>query len=188
MVKYGLDYTRCRWILPLLVGLAMIFGIIALAGWGWMTTQTFPYTRRASLWSICFMEEGWVCRSLMTYAWGRAAAGTFLCGFVLVVICFALAIIAFAIDTLRFNFIRGIGGLLFVAAVFSLMGLVIYPVMFNRYLPATAGAVTQLDWSYGFGWTMCIMAICLGFFFCCLPLYEDHILGNVKPYYYPDMI
>lgn len=48
-------------------------------------------------------------------AWGRGAAGTFLVGFVLIVICFALSIIAFAIPTLRFNFIRGIGGLCFLS-------------------------------------------------------------------------
>ncbi|XP_054830172.1 p53 apoptosis effector related to PMP-22-like [Eublepharis macularius] len=186
MVKYGLDYTRCRWILPLLLGLAMIFGIIALAGWCWITSQTYPPTRRASLWNMCYLDDG-TCMSLMNYAWGRAAAGTFLVGFVLVCICFALSIIAFAIPTLRFNFIRGIGGLCFVAAVFSLMGLVIYAVMCTKQFPAPSNMVYQFDWSYGFGWTMCIMAIGLGFFFCCLPLYEDHILGNVKPYYYPDI-
>ncbi|XP_061479949.1 p53 apoptosis effector related to PMP-22-like isoform X3 [Rhineura floridana] len=119
-------------------------------------------------------------------AWGRGAAATFLVGFIIVCICFALSIIAFAIPTLRFNFIRGIGGLLFVAAVFSLMGLIIYPVMFSRYISFPAGSMAEFGWAYGFGWTMCLMAIGLGFFFCCLPLYEDHILGNVKPYYYGD--
>lgn len=46
--------------------------------------------------------------------WGRAAAATYLVGFVILVICFALAVIAFSIEILRFNFVRGIGGLLFV--------------------------------------------------------------------------
>lgn len=46
--------------------------------------------------------------------WGRAAAGTYLVGFVILCICFCLAVIAFSIDILRFNFVRGIGGLLFV--------------------------------------------------------------------------
>lgn len=46
--------------------------------------------------------------------WGRAAAATYLVGFVILVICFALAVIAFSVEILRFNFVRGIGGLLFV--------------------------------------------------------------------------
>uniref|UniRef100_A0A8D0B1A2 P53 apoptosis effector related to PMP-22 n=1 Tax=Salvator merianae TaxID=96440 RepID=A0A8D0B1A2_SALMN len=180
MVKYGLDYTRCRWILPLLLGLAMIFGIISLAGWGWVTSQSWPYSARSSLWRLCYSDDDGLCRSLTDYAWGRAASLTFLLAFILVVICFALAIIAFAIPTLRFNFIRGIGGLLFVAAAFGICGLVIYPVKMAQLVPADG--MLQLGWAYGFGWTMTLMAIGLGFFFCCLPLYEDHILGNVKPY------
>ncbi|XP_075353472.1 p53 apoptosis effector related to PMP-22-like isoform X2 [Mycteria americana] len=119
---------------------------------------------------------------LRNLTWGRAAAATYLVGFILLVICFALAIIAFAIDTLRFNFIRGIGGLLFVAAVFSIMGLVIYPVKFSTEIEMTG--INMFSWAYGFGWTTAIMEICLGFFFCCLPNYEDQILGNVKPTYF----
>lgn len=46
--------------------------------------------------------------------WGRAAAATYLVGFVILCICFCLAVIAFSIEILRFNFVRGIGGLLFV--------------------------------------------------------------------------
>uniref|UniRef100_A0A669P4Z2 p53 apoptosis effector related to PMP-22 n=2 Tax=Phasianus colchicus TaxID=9054 RepID=A0A669P4Z2_PHACC len=185
MVKYGLDYTRCRWILPLLLGIGVIFGIIALAGRGWLESQTLPYVHQASLWESCSRpSQGgeWNCESLMGYAWGRAAAATYLVGFILLVICFALAIIAFAIDTLRFNFIRGIGGLLFVAAVFSVMGLVIYPVKFSSEIEMTG--INMFSWAYGFGWTTAIMEICLGFFFCCLPNYEDQILGNVKPTYF----
>ncbi|XP_051470646.1 p53 apoptosis effector related to PMP-22-like [Apus apus] len=185
MVKYGLDYTRCRWILPLLLGIGVIFGIIALAGRGWLESQTLPYVHQASLWESCRrLGQGgdWSCESLMNYAWGRAAAATYLVGFLLLVICFALAIIAFAIDTLRFNFIRGIGGLLFVAAVFSIMGLVIYPVKFSTEIDMTG--INMFSWAYGFGWTTAIMEICLGFFFCCLPNYEDQILGNVKPTYF----
>ncbi|XP_062981775.1 p53 apoptosis effector related to PMP-22-like [Elgaria multicarinata webbii] len=187
MVKYGLDYTRCRWILPLLLGLAMIFGIIALLGWGWIYSQTLPRTVQGSLWRLCNVQNEGDCMSLMDFAWGRGAAGTFLVGFVLIVICFALSIIAFAIRTLRFNFLRGIGGLCFVAAVFSLMGLIIYPVMISKEVILPVNTVNEFGWSYGFGWTMCLMAIGLGFFFCCIPLYEDHILGNVKPYYYPNL-
>ncbi|NWR75046.1 PERP protein, partial [Centropus bengalensis] len=185
MVKYGLDYTRCRWILPLLLGIGVIFGIIALAGRGWLESQTLPYVNQASLWESCTRpDQGgqWTCDSLMNYAWGRAAAATYLVGFLLLVLCFALAIIAFAIPTLRFNFIRGIGGLLFLAAVFSIMGLVIYPVKFTSEMRLRG--TNMFSWAYGFGWTTAIMEICLGFFFCCLPNYEDQILGNVKPTYF----
>ncbi|NWW52462.1 PERP protein, partial [Pedionomus torquatus] len=122
------------------------------------------------------------CVFLLISAWGRAAAATYLVGFLILVICFALAIIAFAIDTLRFNFIRGIGGLCFLAAVFSIMGLVIYPVKFSSEIDMTG--INMFSWAYGFGWTTAIMEICLGFFFCCLPNYEDQILGNVKPTYF----
>ncbi|KAG6937020.1 p53 apoptosis effector related to PMP-22-like, partial [Chelydra serpentina] len=76
------------------------------------------------------------------------------------------------------NFVRGIGGLLFVAAVFSIMGLVIYPVMFTKEIYMEG--VNMFSWAYGFAWTTTIMEIGLAFFFCCLPNYEDQILGNVK--------
>ncbi|KYO19078.1 p53 apoptosis effector related to PMP-22 [Alligator mississippiensis] len=184
MVKYGLDYTRCRWILPLLLGIGVIFGIIGLAGQAWLQSATIPFVQRASLWETCTRLDGtspWNCVPLNTYAWGRGAIGTILTGYIIFIICFALAIIAFAVCLLRFNFIRGIGGLLFVSALFLIMGLVIYPVMYTNTLLVTG--VGAFGWSYGFMWTVAIMAIGLAFFFCCLPNYEDQILGNVKPDY-----
>ncbi|XP_077207706.1 p53 apoptosis effector related to PMP-22 [Paroedura picta] len=186
MLKCGLACWRCRWLLPLLLGLAIILGIIALVGRGWLESATFPYIRQASLWSDC-QKQGpddynWICTSLMNYSWGRAAAATYLVGFIILCICFILAVIAFSIEILRFNFVRGIGGLLFVVAAFQIIALVIYPVMFTEEIDLKGA--NMFSWAYGFGWASTIIAIGCAFFFCCLPNWEDEVLGNIKPIYY----
>ncbi|XP_038251600.1 p53 apoptosis effector related to PMP-22-like [Dermochelys coriacea] len=175
---------RCRWLLPLLLGLAIISGIIALSGWGWLESELKPYQHQASLWQSCTRQDdslNWNCNSLMEYSWGRAAAATYLVGFVILVICFALAVIAFSVDILRFNFVRGIGGLLFVAAIFQIICLVIYPVKFTEDIEMKN--MNMFSWAYGFGWASAIILIGCGFFFCCLPNWEDEVLGNIKPAY-----
>ncbi|XP_006020740.1 p53 apoptosis effector related to PMP-22 [Alligator sinensis] len=178
---------RCRWLLPLILGLAIIMGIIALSGRGWLESEPVSGSERhqASLWENCVQQPGdpnWNCESLMDYTWGRAAAATYLVGFVILVICFALAIIAFSVDILRFNFVRGIGGLLFVVAAFQIIGLVIYPVMFINTFQNLTG-FNVFSWAYGFGWASTIVVIGCAFFFCCLPNWEDEVLGNIKPMY-----
>ncbi|KAJ6660193.1 hypothetical protein lerEdw1_018120 [Lerista edwardsae] len=184
MIRCGLACWRCRWLLPLLLGLAIILGIIALSGRGWLESESEPYIRQASLWSSCDktnpMDYNWYCTSLMDYSWGRAAAATYLVGFIILCICFVLSVIAFSIDILRFNFVRGIGGLLFVVAAFQIIGLVIYPVMYTEEIPMTGS--NMFSWAYGFGWASTIIAIGCAFFFCCLPNWEDEVLGNIKPY------
>ncbi|GAB0186760.1 p53 apoptosis effector related to PMP-22-like [Grus americana] len=185
MVVCGLACWRCRWLLPLLLGLAIIMGIIALAGRGWLESESEPYVQQASLWESCTRgptDLNWNCESLMDYGWGRAAAATYLVGFVILVICFALAVIAFSIEILRFNFVRGIGGLLFVVAAFQIIGLVIYPVKFAEEIPLTGD--NMFSWAYGFGWASTVVVIGCAFFFCCLPNWEDEVLGNIKPTYY----
>lgn len=184
MIRCGLACWRCRWLLPLLLGLAIILGIIALAGRGWLESETEPYVRQASLWTDCVKNNpndlNWRCQSLMDYSWGRAAAATYLVGFIILCICFCLSVIAFSIDILRFNFVRGIGGLLFVVAAFQIIGLVIYPVMYTEDIPLTGN--NMFSWAYGFGWASTVMVIGCAFFFCCLPNWEDEVLGNIKPY------
>ncbi|XP_039384368.1 p53 apoptosis effector related to PMP-22 [Mauremys reevesii] len=184
MATCTLACWRCRWLLPLLLGLAIILGIIALSGRGWLESESAPYQHQASLWESCTRWDNdidWQCQSLMDYSWGRAAAATYLVGFVILVICFALAIIAFSVDVLRFNFVRGIGGLLFVAAIFQIICLVIYPVKFTEDIPMRG--FNMFSWAYGFGWASTIILIGCGFFFCCLPNWEDEVLGNIKPAY-----
>uniref|UniRef100_A0A8D0H4R1 p53 apoptosis effector related to PMP-22 n=1 Tax=Sphenodon punctatus TaxID=8508 RepID=A0A8D0H4R1_SPHPU len=187
MARCGLACWRCRWLLPLLLGLAIIQGIIALAGWGWLESESEPYMHQASLWTSCYKgtgDQNWSCRSLMDYSWGRAAAATYLVGFVILCICFCLAVIAFSIDILRFNFVRGIGGLLFVVAAFQIIGLVIWPVKFVEDIELQGD--TMISWAYGFGWGSTIMVIGCAFYFCCLPNFEDEVLGNIKHYYYSE--
>lgn len=180
MLRCGLACERCRWILPLLLLSAIVFDIIALAGRGWL--QSSDDSQTSSLWWHCLLE---VCDSLMTYAWGRAAAAMLLCGFIILVICFILSFFALC-GPQMLAFLRVIRGLLALAAVFQIISLVIYPVKytqtFNLHLNP---AVTYIyNWAYGFGWAATIILIGCAFFFCCLPNYEDDLLGNAKPRYF----
>ncbi|XP_074165826.1 p53 apoptosis effector related to PMP-22 isoform X1 [Sminthopsis crassicaudata] len=190
MLRCGLACERCRWILPLLLLSAIVFDIIALSGRGWLESENNSQT--SSLWWKCPDDTGSGgtgsydenCKSLMDFAWGRAAAAMLMCGCIILVICFVLSFFALC-GPQMLVFLRVIGGLLALAAVFQIISLVIYPVMYTRqFLQGDLITRYYYNWAYGFGWAATIILIGCAFFFCCLPNYEDDLLGNAKPRYF----
>ncbi|XP_012369540.1 p53 apoptosis effector related to PMP-22 [Octodon degus] len=153
MLRCGLACERCRWILPLLLLCAIVFDIIALTGRGWLQSDTHVQT--ASLWWKCADEQGGTgsaaegCESLMDYAWGRAAVAMLFCGFIILIICFILSFFALC-GPQMLVFLRVIGGLLALAAVFQIISLVIYPVKYTQTFNLHASpAVTYIyNWAY----------------------------------------
>ncbi|XP_026941089.1 p53 apoptosis effector related to PMP-22 [Sagmatias obliquidens] len=181
MLACGLACERCRWILPLLLFSAIIFDIIALAGRGWL--QLSGTEEHSSLWWRCTRDG--ICDSLMKFAWGKAAAAMLFCGFIILVISFILSFFALC-GSQMLVFLRMIGSLLALAAVFQIIALVIYPVKYNETfnLADSTGGIYIYNWAYGFGWAATIILIGCAFFFCCLPNYADDLLGNAKPRYF----
>ncbi|XP_043931435.1 p53 apoptosis effector related to PMP-22 [Protopterus annectens] len=173
MLKCGIAYPRCKWILPLLLLCAVIFDIIALAGSGWVESKR----HYASLWQHCRgKNDVWGCFSLMDYAWARAAAALMIIGFIILLVCFFMSFVALCSP--NFPLMRLIGALLILAAVIQFIGLIVYAVNFTSNM-VTEGSY-EYSWSYGFGWGSTILMIGCTIFFCCLPNYEDKFLGNEK--------
>ncbi|XP_053317018.1 p53 apoptosis effector related to PMP-22 [Spea bombifrons] len=181
MFKCGIAYPRCKWILPLLLLCAIIFDIIALAGQGWVETESGRVY--ASLWQTCDSvgNGNYGCRSIMDYAWGKATAALFIIGFIILIVCFLLSFVALCVP--QIPVLRVIGALLLLAVILQIIALVIYPVCYTR--DVVSGNENYLySWTYGFGWGSTIIMFGCVFFFCCLPNFEDELLGNVKTKYF----
>uniref|UniRef100_A0A2K5IWZ4 P53 apoptosis effector related to PMP22 n=1 Tax=Colobus angolensis palliatus TaxID=336983 RepID=A0A2K5IWZ4_COLAP len=168
VILCGLACLRCRWILILLLLSAIAFDIIALAGRG--RRQSSNQVQTSLLWWRCF-HEGGGGSGLMEYALGRAGAAMLFWGFSFLVICFILSFFILCVPQMLV-FLRVIGGLFALAAVFQIISLVIYPVKYTQTFNLQP---------YGFGWAATIILIGCAFFCYCLPNYEDDLLGNTKP-------
>nr|XP_033794513.1 p53 apoptosis effector related to PMP-22-like [Geotrypetes seraphini] len=190
MLRCGVDYPRCKCILPLLLLCAIVFGIIALAGTRWLETTDVD-VENASLWQKCRKGTGtgpgdWTCISILDWAWGRATAALMVLGFIFLVICFFLSLVALCVPVL--GMARPIGGLLFLAVILQFIALIIYPIKLTQELYNDENALNNAyyvySWSYGFGWGTVIVMFGAAIAFCCIPTYEDEILGNTKPTYF----
>ncbi|XP_073483460.1 p53 apoptosis effector related to PMP-22 [Aquarana catesbeiana] len=178
MFKCGIAYPRCKWILPLLLLCAIIFDIIALAGRGWVETESGR--EYASLWESCKTTDN-TCVSIMNYAWGKATAALLIIGFIILIVCFIISFVSLCSPIIYL--LRIIGFLLFVAVILQIIALIIYPVKYTSDLALFVENYLY-SWTYGFGWGSTIIMFGCGIFFCCLPNFEDELLGNVKTKYF----
>ncbi|XP_038152035.1 p53 apoptosis effector related to PMP-22 [Cyprinodon tularosa] len=180
MFRCGVDYKRCRWIMPLLLLFAVIFDIIAVAAKsGWVENDDGP-SHYASMWDECRgIDENVNCRTLMDESWAKAVAALMIIGLIILIIAFILSIVAmFAPSS---GFFIGIGVLLFIIAILQIIALIIYPVNFNDKIFEGQYFYT---WAYGFGWGATIICLGCSFIFCCLTKYIDDITGDEKVKYF----
>ncbi|GCB81188.1 hypothetical protein scyTo_0021796 [Scyliorhinus torazame] len=116
----------------------------------------------------------------LTPSWAKASAAMLIIGCILLIICFILSFLALCKG--QVSLLKVIGLILFVAVLFQIIALIIYPVKFTE--TQIKNGDYEYSWSYGFGWGATILMIGCGVFFCCLPKYEEELYGQAKPIYF----
>lgn len=179
MFRCGVDYSRCRWILPLLLIFAIIFDIIAIAAQsGWCQDENAE-THYTSMWEECRgRDDNWICKSLMEYSWAQATAALMIIGLLILIVAFIVSIIGMC-DPSTAAFIAT-GVLLFIVVILQFIGLIIYPVNFNEKIFEGRYDYT---WAYGFGWGATIICLGCSFIFCCLTRCLEKVNGDEKVKY-----
>ncbi|KAI1886412.1 hypothetical protein AGOR_G00213750 [Albula goreensis] len=180
MFRCGIAYPRCRWIAPLILLFAIIFDIIAVAATsGWVEDED-AQSHYASMWKNCRgRNKHWDCSSLMELSWAQAVAALMILGLVLLIVAFIISCVALC-RTVNSSLLYVVGGLLLIAVILQVIALIIYPVKFNELI---FEGHYDYTWAYGFGWGATALMIGCVVLFCCLPRYEDEMLGLAKPKY-----
>uniref|UniRef100_A0A1A8FC50 PERP, TP53 apoptosis effector n=1 Tax=Nothobranchius korthausae TaxID=1143690 RepID=A0A1A8FC50_9TELE len=174
--RCGIDYTRCKCILPLLLIFACIFDLIAIAARsGWVENENKSHY--GSMWDECRgKNDVWDCRSLMENPWAIAVAALMIIGFLLLILCLIFSFMSLC-GQLRTGLFIPIGILLLLVAIIQIIALIVYPVNFNDLIYEGSYYYT---WAYGFGWGATILCIGLALIFFCLPRWENEIVGEQK--------
>ncbi|KAJ8264621.1 hypothetical protein GJAV_G00151370 [Gymnothorax javanicus] len=180
MFRCGIDYPRCRWILPLMLLFAIIFLIIAIAATSGWAEDEDGETHYSNMWQQCRgRNDVWDCKSLMEFPWAQAVAALMILGLIILCVAFIVSCLALCCS-LNFALLPIIGILVIIAAIFTFIALIIYPVKFNELIFEGQYYYT---WAYGFGWGATILMIGCAILFCCLPRYEDEVSGLAKTKY-----
>ncbi|KAG7492911.1 hypothetical protein MATL_G00020650 [Megalops atlanticus] len=177
MFRCGIEYSRCRWLLPILLLFAIVFDIIAIAATsGWVEDEDAK-SHYASMWEQCRgQNDNWNCKPLTEYSWAQAVAALMILGLLILIVAFIISCLALCCS-LNFALLPAIGGLLFIAVILQIIALVIYPTKFNELIFEGHYYYT---WAYGFGWGATVLMFGCGILFCCLPRYEDEVTGLAK--------
>ncbi|KAJ8360251.1 hypothetical protein SKAU_G00167760 [Synaphobranchus kaupii] len=180
MFRCGIAYPRCRWIAPLLLLFAIIFDIIAIgATSGWVEDEDAK-SHYANMWKHCRgRNDHWDCKSLMKDPWAQAVAALMILGLLILIVAFIMSCVALC-PTVNSTLLPLIGILLIIAVILQVIALIIYPVKFNELI---FEGHYNYTWAYGFGWGATLLMIGCSVLFCCLPQYEDNMLGLTKTKY-----
>ncbi|XP_012720433.2 p53 apoptosis effector related to PMP-22 [Fundulus heteroclitus] len=176
MFRCGIDYSRCRWIMPLLLLFAIIFDIIAIAAQsGWVEDESGK-AHYTSMWTeYRHINDKWEEKSLMDEGWAQAVAALMIIGLIILIFAFIISIVGMLNVESAFFIITGV--LLVIVAILQIIALIIYPVNFNEKIFEGRYYYT---WAYGFGWGATIICLGCSFIFCCLTNCLDDIRGDEK--------